>query len=86
MKLRFVVATSIIVFTFVHADAQQSVESPAKGAHLGMLMSISNQISVTPIPRMQMNMMAAAKMAPRLAIEPHQVSREATVYAVFAIE
>jgi len=31
--------------------------------------------------------MKAAQAAPEpLAIEPHQVSREATVYAVFAIE
>jgi hypothetical protein len=36
---------------------------------------------------MQMMAMKAAQAdAQPLAIEPHQVSREATVYAVFAIE
>jgi hypothetical protein len=33
-----------------------------------------------------MQQSAGAKAAPQLAIEPHQVSKQATVYAVFAIE
>jgi len=58
------------------------------GVRLGALVYVSNQMSAPSFPRpMPMMAMKAANAAPEpLAIEPHQVSREATVYAVFAIE
>jgi len=58
------------------------------GVRLGSLVYVSNQMSAPSFPRpMQMMAMKAADNAQQpLAIEPHQVSREATVYAVFAIE
>ncbi len=73
------------------ARAKQNAEILAKGmgVRLGSLIYVSNQISPTgPRPMVMYNAMqsVAAKTAPPLSIEPHQVSREATVYAVFAIE
>ena len=58
------------------------------GVRLGSLIYISNQMSAPSFPRpMPMMAMKSAEAAPQpLSIEPHQVSREATVYAVFAIE
>jgi uncharacterized protein len=62
----------------------------AKGmaVRLGALVYVSNQMSAPSFPRPMpmMAMKAANADAQPLAIEPHQVSREATVYAVFAIE
>jgi hypothetical protein len=59
------------------------------GVHLGTLIYVSNQVSSpTPRPIMyEMNRLSGGAAAPPpLAIEPRKVSREATVYAVFAIE
>jgi len=72
------------------ARAKQNAEVLAKamGVRLGSLIYLSNQISPTgPRPMVMYNALAGvAKAAPPLSIEPHQVSREATVYSVFAIE
>jgi uncharacterized protein YggE len=71
--------------------ARQNAEVLAKGTevHLGTLIYVSNQVS-SPMPRQvmyEMNDLAPRAAAPPpLAIEPHKVSRAATVYAVFAIE
>ncbi len=72
--------------------ARENAQVLAKGmgVSLGNLIYVSNQVtSVLPGPVMfaarQLSGIAAAP-APPLSVEPHQVSREATVYAVFAIE
>ena len=73
------------------ARAKQNAEVLAKGmgVRLGSLIYVSNQIS-SPSPRPMMfaqaNLRSDAAPPPPLSIQPHQVSREATVYAVFAIE
>jgi len=71
--------------------ARQNAEALAKGmdVRLGTLIYVSNQVSSpTPRPVMyEMNRLSGGAAAPPpLAIEPRKVSREATVYAVFAIE
>lgn len=72
------------------ARARANAEVLAKGmaVHLGSLIYVSNTMSAPQIIRpMPMMAMRTANAAPQpLSIEPHQVSREATVYAVFAIE
>jgi uncharacterized protein YggE len=70
--------------------AKQNAEVLAKGmgVRLGSLIYVSNQIS-SPGPRPMMfaeQRLSNAAPPPPLSIEPHQVAREATVYAVFAIE
>lgn len=70
------------------ARAQAAVLAKGMGVKLGGLVFVSNQLSSPVIP---MPMFAAranvAQSAPQpMAIEPHKVSRSATVYAVFAIE
>ena len=73
------------------ANEKAAVLAKGMGAHLGTLINASNQISVPQFPMPMMQSLAYAGVAkantpPPLVIEPHQVSREATVYAVFAIE
>jgi uncharacterized protein YggE len=75
------------------ARARENAQVLAKGmgVSLGNLIYVSNQLSSTlPRPVMfearQFSANAAAPQPPPLSVEPHQVSREATVYAVFAIE
>jgi uncharacterized protein len=70
------------------ARANAEVLAKGMGVRLGPLVYVSNQMSAPSFPRpMPMMAMKAANAAPEpLAIEPHQVSREAAVYAVFAIE
>ena len=70
------------------ARANAEVLAKGMGVRLGSLIYVSNQISPTgPRPMVMYNaLQSVAKAAPPLSIEPHQVSREATVYAVFAIE
>jgi len=81
------------------ARADADVLAKGMGDHLGALIYVSNQISVPEYqPRMvdrnsmlRMEVMTARSPLtppppPPLAIEPRKVSREATVYAVFAIE
>jgi uncharacterized protein YggE len=70
------------------AKANAEVLAKGMGVRLGSLIYVSNQVNAPQYPR-PMPMMAMQKVAgaePPLAIEPHQVSREASVYAVFAIE
>lgn len=68
--------------------ANAEVLAKGMGVRLGTLIYVSNQMSAPSFPRpMAMMAMKARDAASEpLAIEPHQVSREATVYAVFAIE
>ena len=69
------------------ARANAEVLAKGMGVHLGSLIYVSNTMSSPQFPRPMVYAMKAANAAPQpLAIEPHQVSREATVYAVFAIE
>lgn len=70
------------------AKANAEVLAKGMGVRLGALIYVSNQMSSGPIPRPMpmMAMRTAETVNQPLAIEPHQVSREATVYAVFAIE
>ncbi|HMG84526.1 MAG TPA: SIMPL domain-containing protein [Terracidiphilus sp.] len=71
--------------------AKQNADVLAKGmgVRLGALIYVNNQMSAPQTPRPMFGFAmktAAAPPAPPLSIEPHQVSEEATVYAVFAIE
>ena len=70
------------------ARANAEVLAKGMGVRLGSLIYVSNQMSAPSFPRpIPMMAMKAAQTAPEpLAIEPHQVSREVTVYAVFSIE
>ena len=71
--------------------ARENASALAKGmdVHLGALIYVSNQISSPTYRRPMLESFAMKERAapePPLAIEPHRVSRTATVYAVFAIE
>jgi hypothetical protein len=78
------------------ARANAAVLAKGMGVHLGSLIYVTNEISAPEYrPRVvannsmhAMELFHAADKAPAppLAIEPHKVSRVATVYAVFAIE
>jgi hypothetical protein len=71
------------------ARQNAGVLAKGMGVHLGALIYVSNQVS-SPTPRpVRFESRAdfgGAAAPPPLAIEPRKVSREATVYAVFAIE
>jgi hypothetical protein len=74
------------------ARADATVMAKASGARLGALLYLTNQVT-EPVFRATPNYnnaevedTRARLSAPPLAIEPRKVSREATVYAVFAIE
>lgn len=57
------------------------------GVHLGTLISVSNQFAAPQLSGSTFGVGGAQQMAaPPLAITPHQISRQATVSAVFAIE
>jgi uncharacterized protein len=72
-----------------HARTQAESMARSLNAHLGALLYASNQAQAEPI-RPVMRAMAASSMAmdkvSPLAINPRQIERVATVYAVFAIE
>jgi len=70
------------------AKANAEVLAKGMGVRLGSLIYVSNQLTAPQYPRpMPMMAMKSAEPAPQpLSIEPHQVSREASVSAVFAIE
>jgi hypothetical protein len=70
------------------ARANAEVLAKGMGVRLGSLIYVSNQVSSPQFPRpMPMMAMRNAEAAPQpLSIEPHQVTRDASVYAVFAIE
>ena len=76
------------------ARANAAVLAKGMGVRLGALIYASNEISATPSNFMRLSQGVFAnssaefkdKSAAPLAIEPRKVSREASVYAVFAIE
>jgi uncharacterized protein len=68
------------------AKVEAAVLAKGMGVRLGSLIYVSNQVTAPQYPRPMMAMQKVGGAEPPLAIEPHQVSREATVYAVFAIE
>jgi uncharacterized protein YggE len=73
------------------ARSDAEVLAKAMGVHLGALIYVTNQISSSPSypTAFANNFVTSASLAPppqALAIEPRKVSREATVYVVFAIE
>ena len=64
-----------------------AVLAKGMGVRLGNLIYVSNQAGGGARPVYAMRAMAADKAAPQpLSIEPHKVSRSATVYAVYSIE
>lgn len=70
-----------------HARAQAEQMAQSLNAKLGDLLYASNQVESAPVRPLMMQAMAksAAEPAP-LAINPRQIEKTATVYAVFAIE
>ena len=73
--------------TAARARANAEVLAKGMGVRLGSLIYVGNTMSTPSFPRpMPMMAMRTAEAPQPLSIEPHQVSREATVYAVFAIE
>jgi uncharacterized protein YggE len=74
------------------ARSDAEVMAKANGARLGALLYLTNQVTgpaFNGLPNYN-NALAelsrASSSAPPLAVEPRKVTREATVYAVFAIE
>ena len=64
-----------------------AVLAKGMGVHLGPPIYISNSVSMPVFaPMRAMAMAKSADQAQPLSIEPHKVSREASVYAVFSIE
>jgi uncharacterized protein len=73
-----------------HAHSQAESMAKSLNARLGALLYASNQAQAEPVRPLMRAMsvngaMAMDKVAP-LAINPRQIERSATVYAVFAIE
>ena len=73
------------------ARSDAAVLAGAMGVKLGALAYVSNQISAQAVPVRYATMnfagpQAADKAAPPMAIEPHKVSRTASVYAVYSVE
>ncbi len=67
------------------AQAEQMAQS--LNTRLGALLYASNQVEAVPVRPLMMRAMAAPASEPApLAINPRQVEKTATVYAVFAIE
>lgn len=72
----------------LRAKAQAAMLAKSMGVRLGALLYVTNQLSMTRFPvRASAGVMAkTAEPAQPLSIEPQKVSRQASVYAVFAIE
>lgn len=71
------------------ARENAAVLAKGMGVRLGVLLFTSNQISAPVFPRRMMRSFAIAgaeAAPPPLAIEPQKVTREANVYAIYAIE
>lgn len=69
------------------ARAQAEQMARSLNAKLGVLLYASNEVQATPIRPLMQAMAAKAMLAPEpLAINPRQIEKVATVYAVFAIE
>lgn len=70
------------------ARSQAGRMANSLNAKLGALLYASNQVEAAPVRPLMMQSMAAAKVAEPapLAINPREIEKIATVYAVFAIE
>jgi uncharacterized protein len=71
------------------AKSNAAVLAGGMGVKLGALVYVTNQISAPQFPRpfaMAKLAGAGANQAEPLAIEPHKVSRTASIYAVYSIE
>ena len=72
------------------ARSDAAVLASGMGVKLGSLVYVTNQISAQRIPiryaKANFGALAATDQAAPLAIEPHKVSRTASVYAVYSIE
>jgi uncharacterized protein len=74
------------------ARSDATILAKANGAQLGALLYLTNQVTGSvfrPAPNnnnAELEMDRLSSLAPPLAIEPRKVSRDATVYAVFAIQ
>jgi hypothetical protein len=71
------------------AKADAAVLARGMGVHLGALIYVTNQVSAPPSMMYANNAVPGESYAAppvTLAIEPRKVSREASVYAVYAIE
>jgi uncharacterized protein len=70
------------------ARAQAEVMATGLNTKLGALLYASNEVQTNPRPVMYAQMGAAAKVSTvePLAINPREIEKSATVYAVFAIE
>jgi len=71
------------------ARENAAVLAKGMGVRLGALIYVSNQLSSPVFPRPMMRTFAVAgkeATAPPLAIEPEKVTRQASIYAVYAIE
>ena len=69
------------------AKDNAGVLAKSMGVRLGSLIYVSNQLGGGVRPVYAMAMKAQSAVAPQpLSIEPHKVSRTATVYAVYSIE
>ena len=72
------------------ARSDAAVLAGGMGVKLGSLVYVTNQISEQQIPiryaKANFGALAATDQAAPLAIEPHKVSRTASIYAVYAIE
>lgn len=66
------------------AQAEQMAQS--LNAKLGALLYASNQVEAVPVRPLMMQAMAKTAEPAPLAINPRQIEKVATVYAVFAIE
>ncbi|GGA68421.1 hypothetical protein GCM10011507_19900 [Edaphobacter acidisoli] len=70
-----------------HAREQAEQMAQSLNAKLGALLYASNQVEAAPVRPLMMSMAAKAQAEPApLAINPRQIEKTATVYAVFAIE
>ena len=72
------------------ARSDAAVLAAGMGVKLGSLVYVTNQISAPQIPiryaKANFGALAASDQTVPLAIEPHTVSRTASIYAVYAIE
>lgn len=69
-----------------HARAQAEQMAQSLNTKLGTLLYASNQVETSPIRPLMMQAMAKVAEPAPLAINPRQIEKVATVYAVFAIE
>lgn len=68
------------------AKENAAVLAKEMGVKLGVLVSVSNQVSPPQYPNVLARMQVAKQATPQLAIEAQKVTRSASVYAVYAID